>query len=249
MSPPPPASPAVAPCHVLVVEDEQTIARNLVDYLETQGHTVDVAYDGAAALRHLQQQTVDVMVLDLGLPRLDGHQLLHEMRQRMGLATPVLVLTARDGLGSKQAAFDAGADDYLVKPFALAEVQMRVLALHRRAGGAVAGELLRAGPLTLDRRTREVRVAEQPVRLTPRGMQILDRLMRDPGRVVTRTEMEAALWPADPPDSDALRSQIHLLRRALAQAGHDGLETVHGVGWRLRPEAAAQPGMPAEGRP
>jgi DNA-binding response OmpR family regulator len=109
-----------------------------------------------------------------------------------------------------------------------------VLALHRRASGTVVTDVLRAGELTLDRRTRDVRVGGRNVKLMPRSMQILELLMRDPGRVVTRAELEAALWPDDPPDNDTLRSQIHLLRRALSQAGYDGLETVHGVGYRLR---------------
>ena len=241
-----PSDPLVSPapvalpsgCQVLVVEDEQTIARNLVEYLEARGHRVDIAYDGPAALLQLAQHTFDVVVLDLGLPRLDGEQVLQQLRHQLGLNTPVLVLTARDALASKQACFEAGADDYLVKPFALAEVALRVQALHRRASGQVVSDLLRAGSLTLDRRTRQVRVGAQPVRLTPRAMQILERLMRDPGRVVTRAEFALSLWPDDPPDSDALRSQIHLLRRALSAAGHEALETVHGVGWRLAVDSA-----------
>ena len=227
-----------AACQVLVVEDDQTIARNLVEYLEAQGHQVDMAYDGAAALQQLARRTFDVVLLDLGLPRLGGQQVLQQMRHGLGLHTPVLVLTARDALASKQACFEAGADDYLVKPFSLAEVALRVRALHRRASGQVVADVLRAGPLRLDRRSREVHVGDQPVRLAPRGLQILARLMRDPGRVVTRAELEAELWPEGPPDSDALRSQIHLLRRALAVPGHAlALETVHGIGWRLNPAA------------
>lgn len=225
--------------HVLVVEDEQTIARNLVEYLEARGHAVDIAYDGPAALVQLGRQTFDVLVLDLGLPRLDGQQVLQQLRHRLGLTLPVLVLTARDGLASKQACFDAGADDYLVKPFSLAELVLRVAALHRRASGALGtlGGPLRAGPLRLDLRAQQAFVGEQAVHLMPRGLQILAALMRDPGRVVPRAELEAALWPDGPPDSDALRSQIHLLRRALGQAGFDGVETRHGLGWRLRVDA------------
>lgn len=232
-------SAAASPCHVLVIEDEQTIARNVVEYLEGAGHRVDIAYDGQAALAQLASQTFDVVVLDLGLPRLDGQQVLQQLRHRLGAVTPVLVLTARDTLASKQASFEAGADDYLVKPFSLAELLMRVQALHRRATGAISQDALRMGPLRLDRRTREVFVGEQAVHLAPRGLQILEKLMRDPGRVVPRAELEAALWPDAPPDSDALRSQIHLLRRALAQAGFDGVETRHGVGWRLQAPSAA----------
>ena len=230
---PPPA------CHVLVVEDDATIAQNVVEYLEARGHLVDVAYDGRAALVQLGRHSFDVLVLDLGLPRLDGQQVLQQLRHGLGLALPVLVLTARDTIGSKQACFDAGADDYLVKPFSLAELALRVGALHRRATGAVADGTLRAGRLRLDRRTQQVWVDERPVHLPPRGLQILELLMRDPGRLITRGEIERLLWPDGAPDSDALRSQIHLLRRALSQAGYQGVETRHGVGWRLHDGDAA----------
>lgn len=225
---------ALPPPRVLIVEDDPTIVANLVEYLEHRGLAADCAHDGAAAIARLGSSTYDVIVLDLGLPRANGLQVLQHLRRRLAVATPVLVLTARDALTSKTEAFQLGADDYLVKPFALAEVELRIRALHRRARGAAVEDVRRAGALSYDRRTREARVDGTPLRLTPRGMQILELLLRDPGRVVPRAELEAALWPHDPPASDALRSQIHLLRQALAQAGYDGLETVHGVGWRLR---------------
>jgi DNA-binding response OmpR family regulator len=226
-------------CRVLVVEDDRTIAGNLFEYLEAQGHDVDIAYDGGAALARLGSETFDVVVLDLGLPRVDGMEVLQHLRGRLGLATPVLLLTARDRIESKAAGFRAGADDYLTKPFSLVEVGLRVGALHRRAGGEMAPQVLRAGPLRFDRRTRELRVGERPLRLMPRSVRLIELLMRDPGRVVTRAELEAALWPDDPPETDALRSQIHILRRALAQAGFEGVETVPKVGYRLRCEATA----------
>lgn len=218
---------------ILVIEDDATIVANLVEYLEMQKHSVDVAYDGSAAVTRLAAQTYDVIVLDLGLPRADGQQVLQYLRHDLGVATPVLVLTARDALSSKLESFAAGADDYLTKPFSLAEVAMRVAALHRRASGSVVADVLRAGALRMDRRTRAVSVGETSVHLMPRSMQILEALLRDPGRVVPRQDLEALLWPDDEPGPDALRSQIHLLRRALAQAGYEGLETVHGVGYRL----------------
>lgn len=247
MHAPPPARPpdvARAPhCHVLVVEDDQTIALNLVEYLEAQGFEVDIAYDGDAALRQLARQTFDVLLLDLGLPRRDGQQVLQALRHELALDLPVLVLTARDALASKLACFEAGADDYLLKPFALAEVAWRVRALHRRHRGERAAPALVAGPIQLDRRTREVRVAGELVHLTPRGQQLLACLMLDPGRVVTRVELERDLWPDGSPDSDALRSQIHLLRRALGPQAAEQIETVHGVGWRLMvpPPEAPEP--------
>jgi DNA-binding response OmpR family regulator len=229
--------PTGAAFQVLVVEDDATIARNVVDYLAARGCVADLAFDGPAALALLGRQTFDVLVLDLGLPRLDGQQVLQRLRHDLGLTLPVLVLTARESLSSKQACFDAGADDYLVKPFALAELWLRVQALHRRATGVVAEAALRVGPLRLDRRTRQAFVGDAPVHLPPRGLQILERLMRDPGRLVSRAELEGLLWPDGAPDSDALRSQIHLLRRALGQAGYQGLETRHGLGWRLQADA------------
>ena len=224
---------------MLIVEDERTIAGNLAEYLESRGHPVDVAYDGPAAMARLSSETFDVIVLDLGLPRADGLHVLQHLRHTLGVATPVLVLTARDQLANKLESFAAGADDYLTKPFALAEVQTRIVALHRRASGTVVTSVVRAGILELDRRTHVVRVCDVPLRLMPQSMRILELLLRDPGRMVTRAEIEAALWPDDPPETDALRSQIHLLRRALVQAGYHGLETVHGVGYRLRCDPAA----------
>lgn len=225
-------------CRVLIVEDEATIARNCVTFFEMQGYSVDTAHDGAAALTRLTSDTFDIVVLDLGLPRIDGKHVLNHLRRELSLATPVLVLTARDELDSKLACFALGADDYLAKPFSLAELEARVAALHRRATGAIVEDIAVAGTLRLDRRTRLVSVRGVPVRLAPRPMRILDCLLRDPGRVVTRSELEALLWPDGERESDVLRSQIHLLRRALADAGYNGLQTVHGVGYRLRSEDA-----------
>jgi DNA-binding response OmpR family regulator len=180
-------------CRVLVVEDDGTIAANLHEYLEARGFIVDLARDGAAAIARLGTETYDVVVLDLGLPRLTGQEVLERLRRRLGIATPVLVLTARGALGDKLDAFGLGADDYLVKPFALAEVAVRIAALHRRAIGATVEEALCAGPLRLDRRAHEARVGERALRLTPMSMRLLERLLRDPGRVVPRGELEATL--------------------------------------------------------
>lgn len=224
---------------VLVAEDDPTIASNLVEYLEANGCQVDIAHDGLAALRRIERASFDVLVLDIGLPRMDGLELLREVRDVIGIATPALILTARDRLDSKAAGFQAGADDYVTKPFSLAEVLMRVRALHRRATGDFDVKVMRAGTLRFDRRTREVHVGDTLVRLMPRSLQLIELLLRDPGRVVPRSELEAALWPDDLPDTDALRSQIHILRRALVQAGYDGLETVPKIGYRLRCDSGA----------
>lgn len=222
---------------MLVVEDEPTLAANLHDYLSARGFEVDLARDGTAAIARLETDPYDAIVLDLGLPRLAGTEVLERLRRRLGLPLPVLVLTARDALGDKLDVFALGADDYLVKPVALAEVAARLAAMHRRTRGTVVEATLVAGPLELDRARWEVRIAGRALRLMPMSMRLLERLMRDAGRVVPRAELEATLWPHDLPDGDPLRGQVHLLRRALSAAGFEGLETVHGVGWRLAVDA------------
>ena len=127
-----------------------------------------------------------------------------------------------------------GADDYLLKPFALVEAEARIHALHRRASGNVVPQASVAGDLRLDRRTWQATVADRPVKLMPRSMLLLERLIREPGEVVRREELERLLWPESEPPGDALRGQVYLLRRALSEAGYEGLETVHGVGFRVR---------------
>ena len=219
---------------LLIVEDDTTIAANLHQFLELRGFVVDLAHDGPAAVARISAESYDLIVLDLGLPRADGLQVLDTLRRHLIRATPVLVLTARSELDSRLEAFELGADDYLTKPFALAEVEARLLALHRRSTGAVVPTESRAGPLRIDRRSRQVRVGDTLVRLMPRSMLMLERLARDPGAVVSRRELEDLLWPDGDVPADAMRGQVYLLRRALSEAGFDGIETVHGVGFRLR---------------
>jgi DNA-binding response OmpR family regulator len=230
-----PSEPGRPRIKVLVVEDESTIAANLLEYLAMRSYEADIAYDGPAAMARLAAEPWDVIILDVGLPRADGFQVLHHLRENLLLSTPVLVLTARGELDARLRGFKLGADDYLQKPFALAEVDARVEALHRRATGQVVVQVSQAGNLRLDRRARRVSVGENVLRLMPRSMQLLERLMRDPGEVVPRAELERILWPDGCPAPDALRGQVYLLRRALVDAGFDGLETVHGVGFRLKP--------------
>lgn len=146
----------------------------------------------------------------------------------------MLILTARGELDSKMRGFQLGADDYLQKPFALAEVEARIQALHRRASGTVVEQVLQAGDLQLDRRTWQVTVAGKVLKLMPRSMQLLERLIREPGAVVHREELEPILWPEGDAPQDALRGQIYFLRRALSEAGFAGIETVHGVGFRIK---------------
>lgn len=228
------ASPAAgANCRVLIVEDDPIIAGNLYTFLEARGFLPDTAYSGPAALQRLAEQRFDAMILDIGLPGMDGNAVLHTLRSERRLGLPVLMLTARDSLEDKLAGFSHGADDYLTKPFALLEVEARLLALIQRAKGSTVDSVRAFGPLQYDTRSRAVSVNGAPVHLTRKAGLIIETLLRDPGRVVSREELESVLWGNEPPSSDALRSQVHLLRRALADAGFDGIETIHGTGWRL----------------
>ena len=196
-------------CRILIVEDESTIARNCVTFFELQGYSVDVAHDGPAAIARLTGNTFDVVVLDLGLPRLDGKRVLDHLRSQLVLAPPVLILTARDELDSKLACFALGADDYLD------EAIFTSRACRRGSRRCIDGPpvrwsqmLRRPDALRLDRRTRLVTVAGVPVHLPPRPMHILDCLLRDPGRVVTRIELEALLWPDGERESDVCAARF-----------------------------------------
>lgn len=219
---------------ILIVEDDKTIATNLYDYLQGRGHVVDAAADGVTGLHLAVTQPFDAIVLDLNLPGMDGITLCRKLREDAKRDTPVLMLTARDTLDDKLEGFAQGADDYLVKPFSLREVEARLSALHKRHAGRMAPRELKVGDLTFDPRTLSVRFAGAAVKLPPKGIRLLELLMSEPGRVFSRAELETAVWGDAQPTSDTLRSQMHILRRALSAAGgFDPIETVHGLGYRL----------------
>jgi DNA-binding response OmpR family regulator len=145
------------------------------------------------------------------------------------------MLTARDTLDDKLEGFSRGADDYLVKPFSLKEVEARLLSMNRRSSGRIAPRTLEAGALSLDPKTMAVRFSGNDVKLPPKCLRILELLMREPGRVISREEIERLVWGESQETSDTLRSHLHTLRRALTAAGgHDPVETLHGIGYRLR---------------
>lgn len=220
---------------ILIIEDDATIAANLYDYLESRGHSVDAAADGTTGLHLAGKQTFDAIVLDLGLPGMDGLTLAAKLRGDAHVETPILMLTARDTLEDKLEGFSRGADDYVVKPFSLKEVEARLSALHKRASGRVTSRMLAAGTLTLDPKTMAVRFGDAEVRLPPKCLRILELLIREPGRVVTRDEIERMVWGEAQETSDTLRSHLHTLRRTLSAAGgYDPVETLHGIGYRLR---------------
>jgi DNA-binding response OmpR family regulator len=223
--------------HLLVIEDHAPLARNLAEGLAAHGHSADFAIDGAHGLELALGQHVDVVVLDLGLPSMDGLEVCRRLRAQSVRRVPVLMLTARDALQDKLAGFDCGADDYLVKPFALEELLARCQALARRHT-LHQDHTLQVGSLQIDRQLQSAQRAGQPLALNPAGYRILLALAEAHPRVVTRSELTRALWQDDPPDSDALRSHLYQLRQGLdkpfAQAM---LLTVHGVGFRLDPDA------------
>jgi DNA-binding response OmpR family regulator len=220
---------------ILIIEDDATIAANLYDFLESQGHSIDAAADGVTGMHLAVTQPFDVIVLDLGLPGIGGLALARRLRDQAHVATPILMLTARDTLDDKLAGFAHGADDYLIKPFSLKEVEARLHALHKRNSGRVTAQMLEVGKLSLDPRTLTVRFAGNEVKLPPKCLRILELLMREPGRVVGRDEIERLVWGESQETSDTLRSHLHMLRRALTAAGsHDPIETLHGVGYRIQ---------------
>lgn len=219
---------------VLIIEDDSSIAANLYDYLAARGHAVDAAGDGITGLHLAVSRDFDAILLDLGLPGMDGLTLCRRLREEAGKDTPVLMVTARDTVDDKVSGFAHGADDYVVKPFSLREVEARLASLHRRHAGKVLARRLEVGRLAFDPRTLTLTCDGQPVKLPPKCMRLIETMMREPNRVFSRADLEAAVWRGEPITADMLRSQMYLLRRAIASAGGaDAIENVHGLGYRL----------------
>jgi len=214
---------------VLVVEDEARIAKQLASALGEAGYAVDCAGDGARADFLAQTERYDAIVLDLGLPKVDGLTILRRWRDA-GLTMPVLVLTARGSWHEKVHGIDGGADDYVAKPFRMEEVLARLRALIRRASGQFAAEL-RCGQVTLDPRGARVTVAGQPVRLTSHEFRVLSYLMHNRGKVVSQTELNEHIYAEHlDRDSNTVEVFIGRLRRKLGAAT---IETVRGLGYRM----------------
>lgn len=227
--------------HILIIEDDLAIAANLYDFLESRGHSADAAADGIEGLHLAVTQRFDCILLDIGLPGMNGISLCRKLRQESQVDTPVLMLTARDTLEDKLAGFEHGADDYLVKPFALKEVEARLIAMHKRHSGRVASRKLEVDNLSFDPKTLSIRFAEKNVKLPPKCIRLLALMMSEPGRVFSRQELELEAWEDTQETSDTLRSHMHVLRRTLAKAGgYDPIETIHGLGYCLASRAQIQ---------
>jgi DNA-binding response OmpR family regulator len=218
---------------ILLIEDESDLAANVVDFFESLGHSVDYAPDGASGVSLALSGSFDVIVLDLMLPKLDGLDVCARVRAEAARPVPVLMLTARDAVADKLRGFEAGADDYLTKPFALDELHARCQALARRRE-LHRGNLIVIGSLRVDTRKREAVRAGVPLPLTRKGFDILHALAEAYPAAVTRSELIERIWGEDWPDSDALRSHIYTLRQELDRAfERPMLKTIHGVGFQL----------------
>jgi DNA-binding response OmpR family regulator len=212
--------------HVLIVEDDESLARGIQGALERWSHTSDWARDGADALVAARTGAYDVALVDLGLPRLGGLELIRSLRRRR-LALPIIIVTARDAIADRVDGLDAGADDYIVKPFHLDELAARLRAVHRRAQGN-ARNLVEAGALVLDTDSGEARWHGRPLPLSRTEFLLLRALAERAGRVVARDVLEQAMYGNDRVESNALEVHVHALRRKTSARA---IRTVRGLGY------------------
>ncbi len=221
---------------MLVAEDNAKLSSALKKGLEQEGYAVDCAADGreAEALVKRFARAYDLIVLDIMLPGRDGFTVCRNIREA-GITVPILALTARDSVEDRVAGLDAGADDYLVKPFAFEELKARLRALARRPRESKPG-VLRSGDISLDRATLKVTAGSREVPLTRTEFGVLEMMMRHPGQVLSRDQIVSRLWRFDAdPGSNAVDVHVKNLRKKLIEAGHaDVIETVRGVGYRFR---------------
>jgi len=212
---------------LLLIEDDVALGEGIQQALVREGYTVDWLQDGGSALHALLSETFDVVVLDLGLPRMDGLEVLRRLRDS-GAVVPVLMLTARDATEDRIAGLDAGADDYLIKPFDLSELKARLRALLRRSAGRARVLIEHAG-ICLDPSTQQVTYHNQPVVLTPKEYQLLHELLSPPGRVMTRDQLMQLLYGwNEEAESNTLEVHIHHLRKKFSS---ELIRTVRGVGY------------------
>jgi DNA-binding response OmpR family regulator len=219
---------------ILVIEDQPEILQNIADYLELKGYLVDCAYDGLGGLHLAVTQPFELIILDIMLPGMDGITLCQRLRQDARLQTPIIMLTARDSVDDKLKGFQAGADDYLVKPFSLPELHARVEAVLRR-GQTGLKNILEVGDLSYDMNSLEVTRQGKTLKLSPIGLKLLEKMMKRSPHVVRREVLEELLWGEDLPGSDSLRSHIHILRQTIDKPfSLPLLHTVHGIGYCLK---------------
>ncbi|ROS01188.1 DNA-binding response OmpR family regulator [Sinobacterium caligoides] len=221
---------------ILIVEDNVEIQLNIADYLSMKGYSVDFASDAFTALHLLSTNSYALVLLDVMIPGLDGFELLTKIRTDCQLSIPVIMLTARGEVADRLRGFEAGADDYLVKPFSLAELHARVKAVLKR-GGNVVDDTITVGELFLNRNTFKVSRAGIDISLNKIGFRILEQLMKNSPSVVSREALMQAVWGDEHPDSDSLRSHLHLLRKEVDKPfGRPLIKTIRGVGFCINEE-------------
>lgn len=219
---------------ILLVEDDYDVAKSVCEFLESSAHVVELAPDGLIGLECATRERYDCIILDISLPRLSGIQLCERIRGLGFSSVPILILTAMGTLSYKEDAFTAGADDYLVKPFALKELELRLTALTRRSAESRTGKRLQVSDLSYDVMTQEIRRAGRDISLAVTSRKILELLMRNSHRVVSKQEIEQVVWGESPESSDLVRIHIHTLREAIDKPfGVALLQTVRGIGYRL----------------
>lgn len=220
---------------ILIIEDNAQLAANIYDYLEACGHSLDAAPDGVSGLNLAATKNYDAIVLDWNLPRMDGLTVLRRLRTDEKRTVPVIMLTARDQLADKLDGFESGVDDYLVKPVALPELEIRLRSLVARVRQSTAPDhTLAVGDLSFNLRTLEVARGGRQVQLSPTSRRLLELLMRESPKVVARQRLEQIAWGDETPEIDLLRSHMYVLRRAVDQGSERKLlHTVSGVGYRL----------------
>lgn len=221
---------------ILLVEDHKELAATTGEYLEACGYIVDYAMDGLSGLNLAKNNQYDALILDVMLPGMDGFTICQRIRQEAQSDIPVLMLTARDQLKDKLDGFDAGADDYLIKPFDFEELDARLNAIIRRHKGELDSKPLVIHDLELDPKTLQVKRQGKKLKLSPTGLHILKLLMRKSPEVVTREELERELWGDLVPNSDVLRSHLYNLRKVIDKPFSEHLlQTVPGLGIKITP--------------
>ena len=219
---------------VLIIEDHRDIAEMLYDYFERRDYELDYASDGRMGFNLANQNEYDIILLDLMLPEMDGIDVCRKLREDCKNYTPILMMTARDTLQDKVKGFDMGADDYLVKPFEILELEARIKALMRRKGQISQQEVLEVGELKLDTGTLEVVRGDTPIYLSPIGLKILTILMKESPKVVSRNQLEHEIWGDILPDSDTLRSHMYNLRKQIDKPFKTPLlQTIQSRGYRI----------------
>ena len=219
---------------VLIIEDHRDIAEMLYDYFERRDYELDYASDGRMGFNLASQNEYDIILLDLMLPEMDGLDVCRKLREECKNYTPILMMTARDSLQDKVTGLDLGADDYLVKPFEILELEARIKALMRRKGQITQREVLQVADLELDTGTLEVTRGNTPIYLSPIGLKILTILMRESPKVVSRNQLEHEIWGDILPDSDTLRSHMYNLRKQIDKPFDTPLlQTIQSRGYRI----------------